>query len=173
MSEQRRSKEEELLAERLRAEAIDSRPVFCQPLHHRIASAVARRRAAEAEAAGSVPLLRGIRTAGFPIASRRPHIVVAALAAACLLGAIAIGWQLAASAIQQSRLRKTEQMANTTISQMPSIRDLTNDTVGRLDNLTVSAVLEPQTAPLEHDAHAVASVFLDRLPVSVSLANSR
>ncbi len=84
-----------------------------------------------------------------------------------------VAWQLIANAIRQSRLGQAEQVANTTIAQMPSIRDLTSSTVGRLDDLTVSAVLEPQTAPLAHDAHAVASVFLDRLPVSVSLANSR
>ncbi len=104
---------------------------------------------------------------------RRPRFLTAALAAACLLCAIVVAWQLIANAIRQSRLGQAEQVANTTIAQMPSIRDLTSSTVGRLDDLTVSAVLEPQTAPLAHDAHAVASVFLDRLPVSVSLANSR
>ena len=65
------------------------------------------------------------------------------------------------------------QVAGPSINDLPSIGDLTDHTVGRLDRLTVSAALEPQTTHLKHDARAVASVFLDRLPVNVKMADNR
>jgi len=81
---------------------------------------------------------------------------------------VAIGWQLMVNASRRSGVEKTQQVA-----ELPSIRDLTDHTVGRLDRLTVAAALEPQTTPLKHDARAVASVFLDRLPVNMNVANNR
>ena len=65
------------------------------------------------------------------------------------------------------------QIAGPSINVLPSISDFTDHTVGRLDQLTISAALEPQTTHLKHDARAVASVFLDRLPVNVKLVDNR
>jgi hypothetical protein len=55
------------------------------------------------------------------------------------------------------------------INDLPSIDELADHTVGRLDSLTVSAALEPQKTHLKNDARAVADMFLDRLPIDPKL----
>ena len=162
MSKQVPSKEEQLLAERLRREAMESRPAFCESLHRRILTAVKQHRAAMADLATE-------RTAS----RRRPRLLTATLAAACLLCAVAIGWQLVRNAAQQKTAPGTSQFAGPSINELPSINDLTDRTVGRLDHLSVSAAFEPQTTHLKHDVSAVASVFLDRLPVNVKVVENR
>ncbi len=180
--------EERLLVERLRREAMESRPAFSESLHRRILTAVKQR-----QAANSVPLLRRSsavqnQSAGHclcqavahdeakrwrTIPRRWPRVVAATLAAACLLCAVAIGWQLMKHSSQQDPTRGTPQFAGPSIDQLPSINDLTDGAVGRLDQLSVSAAFEPQTTHLKHDARAVASVFLDRLPVNVKVVDNR
>ncbi len=162
MSKRVSSEQEQLLAERLRREAIESRPAFSESLHRRIFSAVRQRQAAETSGAAAPTVLR-----------RWPRVLAAALAAACLLCAVAVGWRLMVNASRQSRLEKMAQVAGPSIDRLPSIGELTDHAVARLDHLTVSAALEPQTAPLKHDAMAVAGVFLDRLPVNMKLANNQ
>jgi hypothetical protein len=186
------SKEEQLLAERLRREAMESRPAFSESLHRRILTAVKQQNEAETQGADSVPLLRRSIAVQDPLAghclcqavahdevkrgrtaSRRwPRMLAATLAAACLLCAVAIGWQLLRHSAPQDPGRGT-QFAGPSINELPSINDWTDRTVGRLDHLSVSAAFEPQTTHLKHDASAVASVFLDRLPVNVKVAENR
>ena len=162
------SKQEQQLAEQLRHEAIESRPAFSESLHRRILSAVKQGQAAESQTAESVPRLR--RSSAMTgqdqwqtVTRRWPRALAIALTAACLLCAVGTGWV----ALRQNAVEKPS------LAQLPSVSDLTVHTVGRLNDLSVAAVLEPQTTPLENDARAVAGVFLDRLPISVKIVDSR
>jgi hypothetical protein len=155
------STQQRLLGERLRREAMESRPAFSESLHRRIVCAVKQHHAAVAS------LVAG------PTVSRRWPRVLAAALAACVLCAAAIGWQLVENASRQGVGKGMRPVHGTSLADLPSINDLTGKAVGRLDNLTVSATLEPQTTPLKHDARSVASVFLDRLPIDVKLVNNR
>ena len=179
MPKQVLSKQEQQLAEQLRREAIESRPAFSESLHRRILSAIEQQRTAETQAAERVPLLRSSGEAqgrapehclcqavahhgsDHPLTQSRhwPRV----LAAACLLCAVGTGWV----ALRQNAVEKPS------LTQLPSVRDLTDHTVGRFDDLTVAAVLEPQTTPLKNDARAVAGVFLDRLPIPVKMVGNR
>jgi hypothetical protein len=161
MSKQVPSKEEQLLTERLRREAIESCPAFSESLHQHILATVRQHHAAVAN------LVTGTT------ASRRwPRVLVAALTAACLLCAVVIGWQVLANASRQNPVEKSPPDAPL-IVKLPSIGDFTNHTIGKLDELSVSAALEPQTTPLKRDARAVASVFLNRLPIDMKMADDR
>jgi hypothetical protein len=74
------SEQKQALRKRLQREAAESWPDYSETLHRRILAAVKRRRAEE--------LPRRL-----PAASRRSGRWAAVLAAACLLGAVAIGWR--------------------------------------------------------------------------------
>jgi hypothetical protein len=161
MPKQVPSKEEQLLAEQLRREAIESRPAFSESLHQHILNAVRQNHAAVANLA-----------TGTAASRRWPRVLAAALTAACLLSAVAIGWQLLANASRQNPVEKMPSDAPS-IAKLPSIGDFTDHTIGKLDELSVSAALEPQTTPLKRDARAVASVFLNRLPIDVKMADDR
>jgi hypothetical protein len=163
------SKQEQQLAEQLRHEAIESRPAFSESLHRRILSAVKQGQAAESQMAENVPLLR--RSSAAPdreVTRRWQRVLAIALTAACLLCAVGTGWV----ALRQNSVEKPS-VAPPSLAQLPSVGDLTDHTVDQLDDLTVAAVLEPQTTPLKNDARAVASVFLDRLPVPVKMVDNR
>jgi hypothetical protein len=162
MSKRIRSNEERLRFERLGREALESRPAFSESLHQHILRVVRQHHATAAN------LVVG------PAVSRRwPRVLASALTAACLLAAVAIGWRLMENASRQSRIEKIRSLAGPTLNKLPSIGDLTDHTVGKLDQLTVSAALEPQTTPLKHDARAVAGIFLDRLPVNLTVVDNR
>jgi hypothetical protein len=161
MSKQDSSKKGQLLVEQLRREATESRPAFSESLHQRIVCAVKQHHAAMASLAAR------------PKVSRRwPRVVAAALTAACLLCAVAIAWQLLGNVSGQGQMPKGPPTP-LAVAELPSIGELTDHTVGELDGLTVSAALKPQATHLKHDVSAVASVFLDRLPVSVKVADDR
>ena len=146
------SAEERLLSKLLESDAAESRPAFSELLHQRTIFAAKQQRAAA------------------PTVSRRwPRVVAAALAAACLLFALAIGWQVMENASRQDPGPGIPPDAQALIADLPSIDDLADRTVGRLDHLTVSVALQPQATRLKHDAYAVANVFLDRLPVDAKL----
>jgi hypothetical protein len=140
-----RSKKERMLGERLESEAVESRPEFSESLHQRIMCVAKQRRAAATAV------------------SRRWPGVAAILAAACLFAA-AIGWQLMQNASREGPGQSGPQNVDVAITDLPSINDLADHTVGRLDDLSMSVALEPQATHLKRDASAVASVFLDRLP---------
>jgi hypothetical protein len=160
MSKRVPSNEEPLLAERLRREAIESRPAFSESLHQRILRATKQHHAVMASL-----------VSGPTVRRRWPRMLAAALAAACLLCAVAIGWRLMLDASRRGPVEKMP--VDQAKIKLPSIGDLTDHTLGRLDHLTVSAALEPHTTPLKHDARAVASIFLDRLPVDVKVVDNR
>jgi hypothetical protein len=157
MSKENESAEERLLVERLRREAIESRPAFSESLHQRIVRAVEQRRATVAEDVK-------------PVVSRRwSRGLATALAAACLLCAVVIGWQLVVNASRQD----PAPIARASLTDLPSIDDLTDPIVRKIDGLTVSVALEPHATHLEHDAQAVADVLLDRLPRNVKLVDNQ
>lgn len=163
MSKQVPSKEQ-LLSQQLHREAIETRPMFSESLHEQILRAVEQSQA-NTETAESVPLLRrssadDIQSTDHPIHRRWPRAIAVA---ACTLLAIAIGGQLLLTALRHTSGQKAP-ISQPSLAQLPSINDLTDHTVGRLDRL---CAIEPQTTPLKNDAYAVASVFLDRLPVAV------
>jgi hypothetical protein len=145
------SNEERLLGEFLENEAVESRPEFSESLHRRTMSAAWQRLAAKPT-----------------VARRRPLGLVFAVAAACGLFALAVGWQLLKNDARQAPAPEIQLVEQTKID-LPSIDDLADHTVGRLEGLTVSAALEPQTTRLKHDARAVAGIFLDPLPIDARL----
>jgi hypothetical protein len=161
MPKQRSSMEEQLLAEQLRREAADSRPEFSESLHCRIVAAVRQHHAAVADvvhrAAFSRPWVRGL---------------AAALAATCLLAVAAIGWRLMVNASRQETIANKPSAPAPLLADLPSMHELPGQAMGRLDHLSV-ATFEPQATRLKHDARSVAGLFLDRLPVSTTLASSR
>ena len=157
MSKRDPSNEERLLGELLEGEAAESRPAFSESLHHRVLS-TAKQRLAVAPA----------------VAPHRRRGLAFALAAACVLCAVAIGWQVLENASWHGSGPGIPPGPQVTINDLPSINELADHTVGRLDSLTVSAALEPQKAHLKHDARAVADMFLDRLPIDPKmLADNR
>jgi hypothetical protein len=146
------SKEERLLGELLESDAAESRPAFSESLHHRVLCSAKQRLAAA------------------PTVVRRwPRGLAVALAAACLLFAVAMGWQLLENAARQVPDPGMPPGPQVTINDLPSIDELADHTVGRLDRLAVSAALEPQKMHLKNDARAVAGMFLDRLPIDPKL----
>jgi hypothetical protein len=162
------STEERLLGERLRREAMESRPAFSESLHDRIVCAVRQRRAA-----GNSPSVRVGENGTVPFPARRPRGLPAALAAACLLCAAAIGWQMLQNASQPAPVHLLPPTPEASIADLPSINDLADRTVRKLDGLAVSAAWEPQATHLKNDARTAAGMFLDRLPIDVKLADNR
>ena len=65
---------------------------------------------------------------------------------------------------QQVVVPKAPPVSRASLADVPSIHDVADRAVAGLDQYTVSVGLEPQATHLKHNATAVASVFLDRLP---------
>lgn len=143
--------EERLFGELLEDAAVVSRPEFSESLHRRTMSAARLR-----------------LTVAPSVARRRPRVLAFTAAAACLLFVLAIGWQKLTNDSRKVPTPENPQLARERIN-LPSIDDLADRTVGRLDGLTVSGALEPQVTSLKHDAQTVASIFLDRLPIDANL----
>jgi hypothetical protein len=160
MSKRNPSMEDRALEQRLRREAIESRPEFSETLHRRIAGAVRQFHAHIADVA----------TAGrAATAGRRRRGLAALLAAACLLGAVAIAWQLNRNAQQPGATDNPQQIAGG-----PSIEDLRviDQWADRATTrIVATATLKPQAAQLKHDARLVADTLLGPLPVNLQLAS--
>jgi hypothetical protein len=157
MSERIPSSEERSLRERLRQEATESRPEFSESLHERIAGALRRHHAtigAVHRAATRKGWQRGL---------------VALAAAACLLAAVAIGWQLIQSTAQRGHGRNVAKDNQEWIERRQVIDQWTQQAATGLDGLLPSATSEPRESVLKHDARLVASTFLQPLPVDVPL----
>lgn len=151
MSKRVPKSQEQVLAERLRREAIESRPEFSESLHRRIACAVKQHHVA-AHAAVTTGWRRGLATA---------------LAAACLLCAVAIGWRLSQSDPQQNPVGDPQAIAQASIL----IDQWTDQATSGLDGLVASASFKPHTAQLKHDAQLIADTILEPLPVDVNLVS--
>jgi hypothetical protein len=162
MSKQVPQSEEQLLVERLQREAAESRPAFSESLHRRIVAAVKQRHAGET------------RVADAPLVFRRPlRVLPAALAAACLLCAVAIGSWFMENVVGPGTVPAVPPTNEVSLNDLPSLDDLTKQAVVGLDHYAVSIALEPQATHLKQDARAVAGVFLDRVPGGEKLVDNR
>ena len=163
MSKRVPSAEERTLGERLRREAIESRPAFSESLHRRIAGAVGQFHAV------------GIAHHRALAAKRWRRGLAAVLAAACLFAAAAICWQFIGSAQRQDMPNTSQQVAGPSFEDLRVLgqwADQATATSG-LDGLVASATLKPHAAKLEHDVRLAADTLLDPLPVNVQLVNDR
>jgi hypothetical protein len=160
MSKRKLSTEERMLEERLRGEANELRPSFSESLHRRIMCAVREHHAAMAgphdRAVMARPWRRGL---------------AAVLAAACLLGVAAVGWQLYRSAQRQGVPVDPPQIAGPSIEDLRVIDEWTDRAATGIDGLMATAAFKPQADQLKHDAKLVADKLLDPLPLDVKLAS--
>jgi hypothetical protein len=166
------------LADRLRREALASRPEFSAELHARLCRAIEKHQA-ESVAIEPRPARVGPAT----------RWAVAALAACCLLAAAVVVWQTAArpgggSGQEPGELAGVKEPASqpnmpdtvaiaATVDPLAGLEDMT-DAAGRaadeLGSLVDSAVATQRWAYLDHDARQAMETLAARLPFDVSLA---
>ncbi|MCE5268901.1 MAG: hypothetical protein LLG00_13565 [Planctomycetaceae bacterium] len=154
------------LAERLRREATESRPVFSETLHRRIVEAIGAGRRSQSQAT--------VRQRG---AARRRHAFGVFVTAACLLLAVAVGWRVYEGRVAAARKAAIERYVDELASQVASrwvLSDLLADrgASAGFDQLMGSAGLSPRSGPLADNARAAANSLLRRLPIDVGLAQS-
>jgi hypothetical protein len=158
MSKRLTSTEERALEERFRREAIESRPAFSESLHRRILCAVRQHHAAVISVGDRAALARRWRRGW-----------ATALAAACVLCAAAISWQLSGSAQRPGAIDNP--IPQPSLADLRVIDEWTDQATLGLDGLVASASLKPHAAKLKHDARLVANAFLEPLPVDVQLVS--
>ena len=156
------STKEQTLGERLRREAIESRPGFSEALHRRILCAVRQHHALEVSVGDRATMARRWRRG-----------LTAVLAAACLFGAAAIGWRFIGSAQRHGEANDPQEIAGPSIEDLRVLDRWADQATMGLDDLVATATLKPQTAQLKHDARLAASTLLEPLPVDVQLVNDR
>ena len=159
MSKRLATTEERALGERLRREAIESRPSFSESLHRRILCAVRQHHAAEIGV--------GDRAA---LAERWRRGLAAVLAAACVLCAVAIGSWLSGTA-RRPGAGDDPRANDPSVAGRRLIDQWTDQATLGLDDLVASASLKPHAAKLKHDARLVADAILDPLPVDVQFVS--
>jgi hypothetical protein len=161
--------QEQALGEQLRREAREAWPDHDETIHHRIITAV-RRRAEQ-------PPSR------MPIVARWRGRLAAAFAAACLLIAVVLGWQLTQRGPRQNGIEENAIVAvngppktwfppdvvESTMAKLPLVDGLADPSMDDLDTLIISAAIAPHSADLEHDARLAVETLLERLPISVEL----
>ena len=161
------SAKKQAFREQLQREAMESCPAFSEALHRQILSAVTRHGAEEA-----------VRARVASRAVRWPTLV-AALAAACALAVVMVGWPMLERKGPPGTPAENVVIANNapvddTLSPSVSIVDiaafdaLTDDTANNLDQLIVFTTVAPRSA-LKHDIRLAAEVLIERLPVNVEL----
>jgi hypothetical protein len=172
---------ERLLAERLRDEAIRSRPAFSEALHGRILRAVEERKAAPPPAR----------------AARRPRLLPALAATACAAAVVLAGWQLA-QYLGQPRNAGRELVKEEAVvpvspgvpgpqagppaiverrptdppAETESLADLAESAAQNLNVAVETALAAHQTAYLDHDGRLAAEVLLAHLPVELDTLDS-
>jgi hypothetical protein len=161
MSEQIPSTEEHALAERLRHEALESRPAFSESLHERIACALRQAHGEVVEVATNH---------GFEMAKRRRGPAIA-FAAASVVCAMLIGWQLVNRVQRQGSIDDPQEVAGPSIDDLRVIDQWADQAALGLDGLVATATMKPQTEELKRDAQVVADAFLKPLPVNVQLVS--
>jgi hypothetical protein len=152
-----------VLAERLRAEARDSRPVFSEALHARICDAVWQ--------CGVLPAPRRMFRRSVGLAG------VAAIAASLLAAAILLGPTrqpppplIAGKTPSPAAPSPVSQTPSTSESGFELVTDLTDRATEQFDSLVGAA---DQWAYLDHDARLVFESLSERLPISlVTLSSS-
>jgi hypothetical protein len=145
----------------LRREAAESRPVFSETLHRRILAAV-ERHGTESNADSDLEIVALNQAA----ARRRKRSIMALVAAACLLCAMAIGWQLNEMRESQRLLAAKSPMADFLV-----VNDLADSAVAGLDGLAASVELTLPPGDLSSDVQSTAEALMQRLPVDLDLAS--
>jgi hypothetical protein len=100
--------EKRALRRQLRREAMDSWPEYSETLHDRIISAVERSQASQ-------------RCLPQRVERWRPSLAAATLAAACLLGVVVLGWQMAQRRNVAQNLKETGQVLREQIANRKSV----------------------------------------------------
>jgi hypothetical protein len=168
--------ERQLLVERLRREALASRPQFSAELHARLRRAVQQTRPADVTVGPSR------RRAG-----RLSRWIAAVLTASCLLAAAAVRWQtFAGGGSRQPGPQGTEVVGNQQPAPRPTVADsapaaaMADPLAGlegvadaadraaeQIGNLVDAAVATQQWAYLDHDARQTMEALAARLPFDV------
>jgi hypothetical protein len=160
---------DKLLAERLRQEAMQSRPAFSEALHARVLHAVQTGPAEER------PLPRRAAS-GWRLRRMLP-----AAAAVCLLMAVGVGWRVLRPTApppgggQQVAHRAAPShgdpaIAMTTLpaSDVDALAELADQATDGLGTLVDAAVVSQQSAYLDHDVRLAAEILMDRLPLDLT-----
>ncbi|NLF08517.1 MAG: hypothetical protein GX594_11135 [Pirellulaceae bacterium] len=150
---------EEVLAERLRGEALAERPEFSEALHRRIARSVGQRREGEA-----VLCSRGT-------AAGRRRRRAAVFAAACAILAAAVCWKLVPglirfdSPVSEQQLVKNHPYLSGKIEDLPPLNALTDRAVAEADTLLASSGFKIPSRQFSDDARSLVDAFLRRIPI--------
>jgi hypothetical protein len=155
MSKQFLSAEERILVERLKREARDDWPEHSELLHRRIVAAVKRRQA-------EISPRRALADA------RWRGGLATALAAACLLGAVSLGWHM----MLDGNVVETQFVpagTEATMASLPMPGEIAGLGMDALNRALISAALPPQSVDLAHDTRYAAETMLERLPIGVEL----
>jgi hypothetical protein len=167
------SVEERSLCQRLRQEALDDRPEFSESLHRQILSAIQQ----HSPTSGGADILvcpRDVSTRGRQECLPRPGerhwlaYAAAALTAACLLIAVAVGWRTTVH--QNAGPLAADTTGAATAAALPPIEELAGNTIESLNDLVASAAIVPQSDDLEEGVLLAADALLRPLPVDVDLA---
>ncbi len=158
------------IRERLRREALDSRPEFSEALHQRIIRSIGERYA-EGAAVGKRNTAAGRRWRG----------LTAVLAAACVLAAVAIGWRFSANLMRPDDrpLSPDNQLATNSfvlsgkIEDLPPMNVLTDRALTGFDGLLATSGFMLPSTQLAHDARLAADSLLQRLPLDMELDDDR
>ena len=157
MFRQALSREEKALVDRLRREALTSRPEFSETLHSRI------RRAVRQCEAGKAPARR--RPAAIQLFPRGAFATVAAI---CVLGSLVIAWQ-SIEGVRESGTVGVDAVDDREFAahMAASVVEMADRAVEEIDALVDSTMVQQQWAYLDHDAQLVVQVLLDQLPFDV------
>lgn len=158
------------IRERLRREAIESRPEFSEALHQRIIRSIGERYA-EGAAVGKRNTAAGRRWRGLS----------AVLAAACVLAVVVIGWRFVANPMQpddrplylDNRPETSNFVLSGKIEDLPPVSVLTDRALTDIDGLLASTGFALPSTQLAHDARLAADSLLQRLPLDMELADDR
>ncbi|OHB71037.1 MAG: hypothetical protein A2V70_15135 [Planctomycetes bacterium RBG_13_63_9] len=148
--------EEKALADRLKQEAKASRPAFSEALHARICRAVRQRQTA-------VPPR--------VVAGRsRRRWAVATAAAACLVGAVVVVWQmdyLSGRTPEAPEHARRNGDSSDPLAQLGAIARVANNTTTDVGMLMDSDLTARQWAYLDHDARVATRLLIEQLPLDM------
>jgi hypothetical protein len=174
--------QEQALRQRLRQEAVESRPAYSESLHRRIMSAVLQQRQ-ETIVVASVPLRNLPRRSRF----------VLAMAAACLLCAVAIGRLVTEPTLQPAVAPQPDAITAMTdpsatspvdatnavlseniqpVENVTQVEELANQAQEQLNDITTaSTAMALRTDDLHHDTQLAAEILLGALPLPTEIEN--
>jgi hypothetical protein len=169
MSRRRANRDEQRLGDRLRREALESRPAFSEELHARMVRAVRQSEVFDAPKR---------RRPSFPDAwwSLRPVRIAAACA--CVLAAAIVGWRLTGRGIEPGGPHSPappEWVAPMAVDGgtdevtggLLAISELADRVAGQLDKMLDSQVVSEDVAYLDEDARLAVRGLIAQLPVDL------